>query len=341
MSSDDALSAALEQAPPSPEYVPDPMELEDQVPVYVSKPYYQVYLASSDDGILVEDQSLPADASPVTLSPGYIADFDPEEDEEDHEEDPADGGDDDDDESFDDGDDDEDDDVEKDEEEEEDEHLAPTDSTAVASPAVDHVPSAEKTELFETDEFVATPPHAYHITPRMYVRTQTPIPFPSEEEVARLLALPKPPLSPLTPLSSPPTWTPSLLHMSLHAPSTSRRADIPEADMPLRKRLLLTALTPRFEDAQTDRAAVRAEIEVFMRERLAYERERESSETRQALARSEAHNKALEARIGVSETQAYRHEWQRQDTDDHATRAIMRIQALKVGARADTLEDSV
>ncbi|GJY38641.1 hypothetical protein Tco_0425005 [Tanacetum coccineum] len=75
----------------------------------------------------MEDQPLPADASPTTLSPGYIADFDLEEDEEDPEEDPADhpadGGDNDDNESSDD--DDDDDDVEKDEEdEEEEEHLA-------------------------------------------------------------------------------------------------------------------------------------------------------------------------------------------------------------------------
>ncbi|GJX82995.1 hypothetical protein Tco_0332476 [Tanacetum coccineum] len=59
------------------------------------------------------------------------------------------------------------------------------------------------------------------------------------------------------------------------------------------------------------------------------ERERgvEESEQREGVEEeeSEAHNKALEARIGVLETQAYRHEWQRQDVDDHATRAIMLI----------------
>ncbi|GJV29983.1 hypothetical protein Tco_1386431, partial [Tanacetum coccineum] len=81
----------------------------------------------------IEDQPLPADASPTALSPGYIADFDPEEDEEDPEEDPADhpvdGGDNDDNESSDD--DDDDDDVVKDEEdEEEEEHLAPADPSA-------------------------------------------------------------------------------------------------------------------------------------------------------------------------------------------------------------------
>ncbi|GJX50366.1 hypothetical protein Tco_0277211 [Tanacetum coccineum] len=38
----------------------------------------------------MKDQPLSADASPTTLSPGYIADSDPKEDKEDPEEDPAD-----------------------------------------------------------------------------------------------------------------------------------------------------------------------------------------------------------------------------------------------------------
>ncbi|GJT23630.1 hypothetical protein Tco_0893567 [Tanacetum coccineum] len=38
----------------------------------------------------MKDRPLFADASPTALSPGYIAEFDPEEDEEDLEEDPAD-----------------------------------------------------------------------------------------------------------------------------------------------------------------------------------------------------------------------------------------------------------
>ncbi|GKF25162.1 hypothetical protein Tco_0081056 [Tanacetum coccineum] len=151
-----------------------------------------------------------------------------------------------------------------------------------------------------------------------------------------------------------PSGTPSLLPIPLPAPSTSRRADIPEADTPPRKRLLLTTPRPgcevdvcsressefysRHHDAQKDRAAVRAEIEVLRRERLAYEQE--SMETRQALARSEAYSRAFEARVTVLETQAHHHEWKRQDADDRATRHIMRIQALKARARDDTLEDA-
>ncbi|GJR86165.1 hypothetical protein Tco_0210176 [Tanacetum coccineum] len=87
-------------APPSLAYVPDPMELEHQVPVYVPKPVKD----------LEED---PVD---------YVVDVDDDEDEEE--------------ESSDD-----------DEEEEEEEHLAPVDSTAVASPAVDcHTPPRRKHE---------------------------------------------------------------------------------------------------------------------------------------------------------------------------------------------------
>ncbi|GJV12411.1 hypothetical protein Tco_1353952, partial [Tanacetum coccineum] len=155
-------------------------------------------------------------------------------------------------------------------------------------------------------------------------------------------------------------------------PSTSRRVDIPEADTPPRKRLLLTTPRPsgevgessataaarqpgptietRLRDTERrmmitlelvnrrDRAAVRAGIEVLRRERLAYEQK--SMETRQALARSEAHCRALEARVTVLETEVHRHEWQHQAADDLAIQYIMRTQALEAGARVDTLEDT-
>ncbi|GKC24285.1 hypothetical protein Tco_1026435, partial [Tanacetum coccineum] len=160
-----------------------------------------------------------------------------------------------------------------------------------------------------------------------------------------------------------PSGTPSLLPIPPPAPSTSRRTDIPEADTPPRKRLLLTTPRPSCEVGessaaaaarqpgptmahrvdrhygdQTDRAAVRAEIEVLRRERLAYEQE--SIQTRQDLARSETHCRALEARVTVLETEVRRHEWQRQAADDLAVQYIMRTQALEAGARVDTLEDT-
>ncbi|GJU34348.1 putative reverse transcriptase domain-containing protein [Tanacetum coccineum] len=73
-----------EQAPPSPDYDPSPE--------------YPEYLASADDEIVAEDQPYADYASPAALSPGYVADSDPEEDPENGPVDyPVDGGDDDDD----------------------------------------------------------------------------------------------------------------------------------------------------------------------------------------------------------------------------------------------------
>ncbi|GJT12130.1 hypothetical protein Tco_0859172 [Tanacetum coccineum] len=117
-----------------------------------------------------------------------------------------------------------------------------------------------------------------------------------------------------------PSGTPPLLAIPLPTPSTSRRANIPEADTPPQKRLLLTAPRPRCEGPENterrmngrrkvvnavekDRAAVRAEIEVLRRERLAYKQE--SIQTRQDLARFEAYSRALEARVTVLDTDKY------------------------------------
>ncbi|GJT73795.1 hypothetical protein Tco_1033081 [Tanacetum coccineum] len=120
--------------------------------------------------------------------------------------------------------------------------------------------------------------------------------------------------------------TPPLLPIPLPAPSTSRRVNIPEADTPPRKRLLLIAPTPM--EAQEDRAAVRAEIKILRRERLAYEQE--SIETRQALARSEAYSRALEARVRVLENQAYHHETMETVNQGMSVEEIKQIVAQRV-----------
>nr|GEV84821.1 hypothetical protein [Tanacetum cinerariifolium] len=53
-------------------------------------------------------------------------------------------------------------------------------------------------------ETAATPPpSAYRVTARIYVRLHIPMPFPSESEVKRLLAIPTPTLSPVSPTSYP------------------------------------------------------------------------------------------------------------------------------------------
>nr|GEZ06880.1 putative reverse transcriptase domain-containing protein [Tanacetum cinerariifolium] len=73
-----------EQAPPSPVYI-----------LYVPEPKYPKYIPPEDEVFPAEEQPLPAAASPITDSPGYILESDPDEDpmdddDEDPEEDPAD-----------------------------------------------------------------------------------------------------------------------------------------------------------------------------------------------------------------------------------------------------------
>ncbi|GJY11307.1 hypothetical protein Tco_0379492 [Tanacetum coccineum] len=156
---------------------------------YVPEAEYPEYLVPSDAEAPLEDQPLPADASPTALSPGYVADSDPDEDleedpEEDHVDYPVDEGDDDDEPSDDDDDDDTDDEDEdpfEDEDDEEEEHLALADSSDV--PVVDHVPPAGDTET---------------------VRLEPPMSPSMKARIAEFVAAPTPPSPPPSPLSP---WT--------------------------------------------------------------------------------------------------------------------------------------
>nr|GEW32317.1 reverse transcriptase domain-containing protein [Tanacetum cinerariifolium] len=142
--------------------------------------------------------------------------------------------------------------------EEEDEYLAPADSTVVALPAIGHAPSTEETKPSETDESAATPPPhpAYRVTARMSIIPQTSISLPSDTKIAKLMVIPTPPPSPVSLLSSPLPQIPSPPLPLLSPPPTDptyeeeplgyraarlrwrvEREEIPEVDMPLRKRL--------------------------------------------------------------------------------------------------------
>ncbi|GKE99283.1 hypothetical protein Tco_0022634 [Tanacetum coccineum] len=207
-------------APPSSDYIPgpedpqaplvpqnederEPMFVQAHDPNYVPEPIYPEYIPLEDEHVFpAGEQPLPPVDSPTALSPGCVADSDPEEDfEEEHADYPANGGDDDDDdtdnkdqEPFED---------EEEEGEEEEEHLAPADPSDV--PVVDHVLSARDTEALEADEPAPTPPSppAHRTTARISIRPEAPVLLPFEEEVERLLALPPPPPSPLISLSPP------------------------------------------------------------------------------------------------------------------------------------------
>nr|GFA97968.1 hypothetical protein [Tanacetum cinerariifolium] len=256
-----------------PEHPPSPVEIP-----YVPEPKYPEYLEPSDDEAPLEDQPLPANASPTATSPGYVADFDLDEDpkedpEDDHADYPANRGDGDDESSDDDDDDDTDDEDEdpfEDEEDdkEEEEHLAPADSSDV--PIVDPVLSAGDTEALEANEPTPTPRSAHIIIPlshtclrraRKTVRLEPSMSASIVACIARHAALLSPPLPipslPL-PFPSPLTTSPTdigaplgyravEIRMRALLPSTSRGTNIPEADVPPRKRACLTTHALRFE----------------------------------------------------------------------------------------------
>nr|GFB94009.1 hypothetical protein [Tanacetum cinerariifolium] len=166
-----------EQAPPSPVYIP-----------YIPKPEHPEYIPLEDDVFPAEEQPLPAAALPITDSPGYIPESDPDkdledDDDEDPEEDPSDylaDHDDDDKEveepSGDDADE-EDEEQDEDDDDEEEEHPA----LAVSIP----------------------PPPTLRVTASISSRPQPSTLFFTKEDAERFLAMPIPPPSPLTPLSSP------------------------------------------------------------------------------------------------------------------------------------------
>ncbi|GKA70622.1 hypothetical protein Tco_0776761 [Tanacetum coccineum] len=217
MSDSDESEVTDTEALPSLDYVPGPEEPEQAPP----SPDYVPGPEHADDEIVAEDQPYAEDASPTTQSPDYVPESDPEadpeeDDDEDPEEDPvdypADGGDDGDDEDKPSEEDEDDEiDIKADEDEEEEEYPAPADSVVVALPTTDQPPSAEETELFETDESATTPPPhpAYRVTARISISAPVPTPVWSDAEVARLLAISTLPSSQLSPWSSPLPQIPS------------------------------------------------------------------------------------------------------------------------------------
>ncbi|GKC56645.1 hypothetical protein Tco_1084243, partial [Tanacetum coccineum] len=164
-----AYVEAAMQEPPLPDFVPEPV--------------YPEFMAPEDDVLPAKEQPLSAAVSPTANSPRYTKsgpeeDLE-EEDDEDLKEDLADyptdrDNDEEEESSGDDADDEED----ENKDEGEEEHLAPADSVL---------------------------PPAYRTISRISIRAQTPIPFPFEAEVDKLLAISTLLLLPLTLLSSPTT----------------------------------------------------------------------------------------------------------------------------------------
>nr|GEU83699.1 putative reverse transcriptase domain-containing protein [Tanacetum cinerariifolium] len=248
--------------PPSPDYVPGPEHPPSPVEIpYVPEPEYPEYLEPYDDEIPLEDQPLPADASPIAASPNYPFDNDDDDDTDDEnpEEEPFKGEEDD---------------------KEEEEHLAPADSFDV--PIVDLVLPAGDAKALEADEPTYSPRSPIIIPlsqtrlrrARKTVRPELPMSASMEACIARHVALPSPPLlvpSLPLPLPSPLTTSPTdtgaplgyravRIRMRALLPSTSHRTDIPEADMPPRKRACLTTPALGFEIGESSAAGATRQL---------------------------------------------------------------------------------
>nr|GEZ78797.1 hypothetical protein [Tanacetum cinerariifolium] len=208
------------EAPPSPDYITGPEYLE--------------YLPPADDVLPAEEQPLPAAVSPTTESPGYITELEPEmEPEEENGDDeksedgfieyPTSEGDDDGDDLLGDDVDDEEEEESSDSEEEEEEHLA---LTVPASALYSFVSASEETEPFEEGEIAATPPpFGYRVATRISIQPYILMPFRSESEVKRLLAIPTPPLSPVSPTSYP--LPPFLMPLPIFTPLPTSSFPLP------------------------------------------------------------------------------------------------------------------
>ncbi|GKD55750.1 hypothetical protein Tco_1289137, partial [Tanacetum coccineum] len=211
--------------PLSPTYVPDPIELDEHVPVYVSEPEHPEYHAPSDDDIQVEDQPYVDDASLTVESPRYIADSDSIEedidaDSIDYLDEPEDGEEDDDEDSE------EDPSMEREPEDDDDDDDTNDHLRLGSLFSQTHLCRAWKTVRFE-------PPMSASMEARIVEHATAPIP-------------PTNPTYDQTPLG--------------HRAAMIRiRDNIPEEDMPPRRRFVLTAPPPGCDVAESsDAAAARA-----------------------------------------------------------------------------------
>ncbi|GKC55399.1 hypothetical protein Tco_1078144 [Tanacetum coccineum] len=224
------------QAPPlSHAYVPDPIELDEHVPLYVPDPEHPEYHVPSDDDMQVEDQPYADDASPTAESPGYIADSESmEEDSIDYPDEPED-----------DDKDPEEDDDEDPKEDPSEEHEPEDEDTKEEEPSK----GSDETEPFKEDETAVTPPPPGHRGARISVRPQTPM-AASTQTLIDAFVVGSPPF-PLPPTSSAYDQAP----LGHRAAMIRMRDDIPEEDMPPRRRFVLTAPPPGCDVAESSAAA--------------------------------------------------------------------------------------
>nr|GEX24720.1 reverse transcriptase domain-containing protein [Tanacetum cinerariifolium] len=304
------------QVPPlSPAYVPDPIELDEHIPIYVLEPEHPEYHAPSNDDIQVKDQPYTDGASPTAKSPGYITELDSmgEDDNEDPKEDPN--------KEHEPKDDDED-----PEEDPNEEHEPEDEDTKEEDPSK----GSDETAPFEEDETAITPSPPRNHRAIISVRPQTPL-ANSTHALIDAFAAGSPPF--LLPPTSPAYDQEPLGHRTA---IIRIRDDIPEEDMPPRRRFVLMA--PLLGCVVVESSAAAARAPRVRGQRTAYETELHA--VRQTFLSSEAQNKALLTRLETLKTHMSSIEWQHQSAEDLTVTQMMRIHALEARAQTDTMEDA-
>nr|GEV88563.1 hypothetical protein [Tanacetum cinerariifolium] len=277
--------------PLSPAYVPDPMELDEHVPIHVPEPEHPEYHAPSDDDIQVEDDDEDPEEDPNE-------EHEPEDDDEDPEEDPN----------------------EEHEPEDEDTREPSEDS--------------DKTETFEEDKTAALI--------NAFATGSSPFPLPP---------------------TSPSYDQAPLGHMTA---MIRMRDDIPEEDMPPRRRFILTAPPPGCDVAESSAVAVARALR-SQAEDVGYVRDLQASECRvmtsieevslrvsyQAQVRrqeskyfytqlhdAQTDRRDIRLKIDVVRGQMTAYKTSYKSAEDLAFTQMMRIHALEVRAQTDTVEDA-
>nr|GFB18759.1 hypothetical protein [Tanacetum cinerariifolium]GFB18760.1 hypothetical protein [Tanacetum cinerariifolium] len=228
----------------------EPRFIQAHDPDFVPEPVYHEYIPLEDEHVLpAEEQLLPPVDSPTTESPGYVAELDPKYEDDEEQDGPVDYP------------------IGKGDDGGDD------DGDSSGDDAADEDEDMKEEE--EDEEEIS-------------VRLQASVSFPSTVDVERLLALPTPPLSPLTSLSPPfagerlarltdPSIHPSPLLLpssgcltqtqalritstqaltdavttALPPSSVDSRDEIPESERPPRKRSCLFAIGSRYEAGES------------------------------------------------------------------------------------------
>nr|GEY46771.1 hypothetical protein [Tanacetum cinerariifolium] len=332
--------------PLSPAYVPDPIELDKLVPVYVSEPEHPEYHAPLDDDIQVEDNDDDLEKDPSE-------EHEPEDDDEDPDEEH------------------EPEDSEEIEPFEEDEivvtpppprherarisvrpqtHMASStqaliDAFAAGSspfplpptnPAYDQPPLGHKAAMIHRRDDIPKedmPPQ------RRFAFTAPPPGCDIAESSAAAARAPRSQYDFVDTIKAGQGLIRSLGHDTRTiARAADRAKDVGYVRaLQASERMIMTSIEE--VNLRTDRRDIGLEIDAVRGQRTAYETELQ--EVHQAYLSSEAQKRALLARLEMLETHMSHIEWQRQSAEDLAVTQMMCIHTLEARARTDKVEDTL